>query len=127
MSARANQKLGAPSSSSSSSAYSFMNISVASSMVCPLLHLSIKPSFMSSLTSFWYSPGPHVPILSRSFLKCINSNLLSDGMSQYVIGSFCTLGIRIFLRFVTSHQIGLVKPNENNGVTQTSERTMLFI
>ncbi len=41
-----------------------------------------------------------------------------------MLGSFCTLGIRIFLRFVTSHQIGLVKPNENNGVTQTSERTL---
>ena len=33
------------------------------------------------------------------------------------------MGIRIFSDFATSHQIGLVNQNENNGVTQTSERT----
>lgn len=39
-------------------------------------------------------------------------------------GSFCTLGILIFSGFATSCQIGLLKQNENDGVTQTSERTL---
>ncbi len=38
-------------------------------------------------------------------------------------GSFCTLGICVFSIFATSHQIGLVRQNKNNKVTQTSERT----
>lgn len=38
-------------------------------------------------------------------------------------GSFYIPGIRIFLGFAISRQIGLVKQNKNNGVTQTSERT----
>ena len=38
-------------------------------------------------------------------------------------GSFCTLGILIFPGFATSRQIGSVKQNENDEVTQTSERT----
>ncbi len=37
--------------------------------------------------------------------------------------SFYTLGIRIFFEFVVNHQISLAKQKENNGITQTSERT----
>ena len=38
-------------------------------------------------------------------------------------GSFCTLGILIFSGLAISSQIGLIKQNKNEGVTQTSERT----
>ena len=40
-------------------------------------------------------------------------------------GPFCTLGIRIFSEFALSYQIDLAKPNENVGVTQTSERASI--
>ncbi len=43
------------------------------------------------------------------------------------VGFFCTLDILIFSGFATSRPIGLVKQNENDGVTQTSERTLLLI
>mgnify|MGYP006971254731 CR=1 FL=1 len=42
-------------------------------------------------------------------------------------GSFCTLGILIFSGLAISSQIGLIKQNKNEGVTQTSERTAAVI
>lgn len=35
---------------------------------------------------------------------------------------FCALGINVFFGFALSHQIGLVRQNENSGFTQISER-----
>lgn len=53
------------------------------------------------------------------------TNCITDTKNRVVFDwFFLNFGYSHILRFCYKHQIGLVNQNENNGVAQTSERTI---